>query len=118
MADALMTTLRDPLQEFIETNAAVQSHTDRVIDGHDSIENSVLEIVSRVDKLQDAFRNTQEKAEASYNATQDMIATLNKNLPSPDNQILPPPQPNASNPNSYASRTRAQIPELHNRIMT
>jgi hypothetical protein len=118
MADALMTALRDPLQEFIETSASVQSHADRVINGHDSIENCVLEIVSRVDKLQDAFRVTQEKAEASYNTAQNMISTLDKRLPSPDNQIPPPPQPNASNPNSYASRTRAQIPELHNRIMT
>ena len=118
MAEALMTSLRDPLQEFIETSAAVQSHADRVIDGHDSIENCVLEIISRVDKLQDAFRNTQEKAEASYNAVQNMITSLDKRLPSPDNQIPPPPQPNVSNPTSYASRTRAQIPELHHRIMT
>jgi len=55
MADALMTTLQDPLQEFIETSAAVQSHTNCVIDGHNSIENCILEIVSHVDKLQDAF---------------------------------------------------------------
>src|SRR6202050_4164691 len=89
MAEALMTTLRDPLQEFIETSAAVQSHADRVIDGHDSIENCVLEIVSRVDKLQDAFRNTQEKAEANYNAVQNMIATLDQHFPSPDNQNPP-----------------------------
>ena len=90
MAEALMTTLRDPLQEFIETSAAVQSHADRVIDGHDAIENCVLEIVSRVDKLQDAFRNTQEKAEANYNAVQNMIATLDQHFPSPDNQNPPP----------------------------
>ena len=55
MADALITKLRDPLQEFIETSATVQLHADRVINGHNSIENCVLEIVSRVDKLQDAF---------------------------------------------------------------
>jgi hypothetical protein len=118
MAEVLMTTLQEPLQEFIETSAAVQSHANRVIDGHESIENCMLEMVSRVDKLQDAFRDTQEKAEASYNTVQNMIATLDKRLPPPDNQTLPPPQPIGPRPTSYASRTRAQIPELHNRIMT
>jgi hypothetical protein len=74
-------------------------------------------MVSHVDKLQDAFQNTQEKAKATYSIVQNMIATLDKQLPSSENQILPPPQPNISNLTSYASRTRAQIPELHNRIM-
>ena len=47
-----------------------------------------------------------------------MIATLDQCFPSPVNQNPPPPQPNVSNLTSYAACTRAQIPELHNRIMT
>jgi chromosome segregation ATPase len=79
---ALMETLVNPLEEFSKTSAAIQSHADHVIDGHNSIENCVLEVVSRIDNLQAAFTETQEQAQSNTTAIKAMHSTL-KNLTLP-----------------------------------
>ena len=116
MALALMDTLVEPLDGFIKMGSDIRSHADRIIDGHESIENCVIEMVSRVDNLHEAFRETQQKAEANTAAVQDMIATLEKHtsITGPQNSA---PEPSDPNPNSYASRTRAQIPVIHDQVM-
>jgi hypothetical protein len=108
MADALMTSLRDPLQEFVESSATVQSHVNCVIEGHDSIENCVIKMVTRIDKLQDAFRDTQEKAKANNSAVQDLIATLDKRLPISDSQ----PAPSQTN-DHVSSRRMTKTDHVH-----
>jgi hypothetical protein len=116
MANSLMDTLAGPMEEYIQMGASIQKHADRVIDGHESIENCVIEMVSRVGNLHDAFRDTQEKADANTLAVQHMIANLKSHLDSPPGPITsPPPPPHA--PNSYASRARAQLPAVHNKVM-
>ena len=111
MASALMDTLTDPLEGFITMGAAIQTHADRVIDGHESIENCVIEMVARVGNLHDAFRETQEKAEANTTAVQAMIASLEKRISTQDPPPPPPSPPrtlmlpaHACNSLSYTTR--------------
>ena len=97
-------------------STAIQNHADCVIDGHNSIENCVLEVVSRIDDLQAAFTEMQEQAQSNTIAIEAMHSTL-KNL-----TLSPPPHAhhtqssNANaNANSYAARTR--IPAVYNKVM-
>jgi len=114
--NAIMDTLVRPMQGFIDMGASIKEHADRVIDGHESIENCVIEMVSRIDDLHNAFRDTQEKADASNLAVQHTLANLEKRLDSPlEINTAPPPPP--STPNSYASRVRTQIPAVHSKVM-
>ena len=46
MALALMDTLVELLDDFIKMGSDIQTHADRIIDGHESIENCVIEMVS------------------------------------------------------------------------
>jgi len=118
MASALMDTLAEPLEGFIQMGDTIQTHADRVIDGHESIENCVIEMVSRVDSLHDAFRDTQEKVEANTLTVQHMIANLERQLkPPPPGIDTPPTLPNIPASDSYAARARATIPAIHNKVM-
>jgi hypothetical protein len=93
--------------------AAIQTHADRVIDGHESIENCVIKMVACVGNLHDAFHKTQEKAEANTTAVQAMITSLEKCISTQD----PPPPSPVPTPDSYASRTCVQFPVIHNKVM-
>ena len=46
MALALMDTVVEPLDGFIKMGSDIQTHADRIINGHESIENCIIEMVS------------------------------------------------------------------------
>jgi hypothetical protein len=103
---ALMETLANPLEEFSKTSTAIQNHDDYVIDGHNSIENCVLKVVSRIDDLQAAFTEMQEQAQSNTIAIEAMHSTLKNLTLSPPPHAHHTPSSNANaNPNSYAART-------------
>ena len=116
MAIALMDTLEPPMEGFIQMGASIQTHADRIIEGHESIENCVIEMVSRVSDLHEAFRDTQEKAEANTLAVQNLIANIERR-PLPPGVDPTAPTPQSANPNTYAARTSAHIPAVHSKVM-
>ena len=116
MAIALMDTLEHPMDGFVRMGTSIQTHADRIIKGHESIENCVLEMVARVRDLHEAFRDTQEKTEANTLAVQTLTTNLEGcQAPLGTGTIALTPQ--LANPNSYAACTSAQIPAVHNKVM-
>jgi hypothetical protein len=114
MVTSFMCTLQDPLEGFIQVGTTPQSHTDHIIDSHESIKNCMLEMVSRIDNLHSAFCEAQEHAKTNTSAVQNMIATLEKCTFTPGAQNSPPNNPA---PDTYTSRAHAQIPTVHNKVM-
>ena len=93
MAIALMDTLEHPMDGFVRMGTSIQTHADRIIEGHESIENCVLEMVARVSDLHEAFRDTQEKTEANTLAVQNLTTNIEGRPAPPRNQrhCLPAP---------------------------
>ena len=116
MASSLMDTLEPPMEGFIRMGASIQEHADRIIEGHDSIENCVIEMVTRVSDLHEAFRDTQEKAEANTLAVQNLIANIERR-PCPPGTDTNAPTLQSVDPNSYAARTSAYVPAVHSKVM-
>ncbi|KIM73987.1 hypothetical protein PILCRDRAFT_14801 [Piloderma croceum F 1598] len=50
-ADALMDTLKEPFGQFIEVAAIAKAQAEKIIDGHDSIDNRIANIIGRVDGI-------------------------------------------------------------------
>jgi len=117
MANSLMDTLAAPMEGFIQMGTSIQKHTDRIIDGHESIENCVIEMVSQIGNLHSAFHDTQEKADANTLAVQHMITNLERHINQPTSPNITPLLPQSSAPNSYALHARAQLPAVHNKVM-
>ena len=116
MASSLMDTLEPPMEGFIQMGASIQTHADRIIEGHELIKNCVIEMVSRVSDLHEAFRDTQEKAEANTLAVQNLIANI-KRCPPPPGTDTNGPTPQSADPNSYAAHTSAHVPAVHSKVM-
>ena len=93
MAIALMDTLEHPMDGFVRMGTSIQTHADRIIEGHKSIENCVLEMVARVSDLHEAFRDTQEKTEANTLAVQNLTTNIEGRPAPPRNQRLCLPAP-------------------------
>ena len=106
MDSSLMDTLEPPMEGFIRMGASIQTHADRIIEGHESIENCVIEMVTRVSDLHEAFRDPQEKAEANTLAVQNLIANIERR-PCPPGTDTNAPTLQSVDPNSYAARTSA-----------
>ena len=116
MAIALMDTLEHPMEGFVRMGTSIQTHTDRIIEGHESIENCVLEMVARVSDLHEAFCDTQEKTEANTLAVQNLTTNI-EGRPAPPGTGATASPPQLANPNSYAARTSAHLPVVHNKVM-
>jgi len=121
--DALMDTLKGPFSEFIEVGSIVKSQAERIVDGHDSIDNRITDIIGRVDDIHTAMIESQEQSRAAATAAEDTHKTLQtlqnhietlatSALANPP--LLPPHADNPS-PNSYANRARP--PAIHDRVM-
>ena len=111
MIIALMDTLEPPLEGFIRIEASIQTHANRIIEGHESIEKCIIEMVSRVSDLHQAFHDKQEKAEANTLAVQNLIANIERH-PLPPGADPTAPTPQSANPNTYAACTSAHIPAV------
>jgi hypothetical protein len=112
-ASALMDTLAGPFEEFIEVGAAVKTQVDRVIEEHDTLENRVLDIVSRLEDLHALVLETREQTRlvtATAESIKDHIETIPPLATNPGH-----PAPESQNPNTYARR--AQLPAIHSKVM-
>ena len=115
-ADALMDTLKEPFSQFIEVATIAKAQAEKIVDGHDSIDNRIADIIGRVDGIHAAVIEAQEQSRAATTAAEDTHNTLQNHIealattaPAP---LHPPPDPN---PNSYANRARP--PAIHDKVM-
>ena len=75
--------------------ASIQTHADHIIKGHESIENCIIEMVTRVSNLHEVFRDTQDKTEANTFAVQNLITNIERRPASSPPELAPlPTRPN------------------------
>ena len=67
-ADALMDTLKEPFSQFIEVAMIAKAQAEKIVDGHDSIDNRIADIIGRVDGIHAAVIEAQEQSCAATTA--------------------------------------------------
>jgi hypothetical protein len=119
-ADALMETLKEPFREFIEVGAIVKAQAEKIVEGHDSIDTRMADIIGRIDGIHAAVIEAQEQTCVVTAAVEDTHSTLQshiENMATTAHTSTPlhPLGSETPNPNSYASRVRA--PAIHGKVM-
>jgi hypothetical protein len=116
-ADALMDSLKEPFSQFIDMATIAKAQAEKIADGHDSIENRILDIIRCIDDIHAVVIQAQDHscadmvaAENTHNALQSHIESLASTTPGLP--CHPPPDPTSD---SYASHVRA--PPMHDRVM-
>jgi len=62
--------------EFIEVGTIIKAHADRMIDSHDSINNCLSKVSSRIDNLHTAVIEAQEQKKITLAVAEELHSTL------------------------------------------
>jgi hypothetical protein len=119
-ADALMETLKEPFGEFIEVGAIVKAQAEKIVEGHDSINTQMADIIGCINGIHTAVIEAQEQTHVVTAAVEDTHSTLQSHIENMATtaHASPPLHPLESetpNLNSYASRVR--VPAIHGKVM-